>query len=292
MPVPPIDAALLRREAESYEARAVVEPARTRGLRLVLSLIDLTTLEGGDTTQYVRALCRWARAPGPGVGLPPVAAVCVYPVFVATARAALIGSPVRVASVAGAFPAGQSPIDVRAAEVAAAVSAGADEIDFVINRGVFLAGRRRQVREEIRVLCHAAGAATVKVILETGELGDADVIREACDLVLDAASSARGAMTDGAVFLKTSTGKIAIGATMPSTLVLIAAIRDHVRATGVRVGLKPAGGIRTPDQALAYLVMVRETLGESWLRPELLRFGASSLARSIVASITRSEVPS
>jgi deoxyribose-phosphate aldolase len=194
-----------------------------------------------------------------------------------------------VASVATGFPSGQYPLDVRLRDVAEAVAAGADEIDMVINRGAFLAGRYETVAEEIRAIRAACGDAHLKIILETGELGTYDAVRRASDLAIGAAMSAGSGKeaADGSVFIKTSTGKVSPAATLPVTLVMLEAIRDHHRATGMKVGMKPAGGIRTAKQALHYLVMVKETLDESWLTPRLFRFGASSLANDLLRQIVK-----
>ena len=224
--------------------------------------------------------------------IPPVAAVCVYPSMVRTAKDRLEGVPVKVASVATAFPSGQTPIDTRLAEVAAAVEAGADEIDMVINRGAFLSGQYDVVQSEIAAIKRACGPAHLKIILETGELGTLDQIRFASDLAIEAATSAPASdsgIEDGEVFIKTSTGKISPAATMPVVLVMLEAIRDHFDSTGVRIGMKPAGGIRTSKSALHYLVMVQETLGTDWLRPSLFRFGASSLLDDLGRQLLRAE---
>ncbi len=288
---PPVDAVTLEQRAAGFARRSLKGDAKRRCLDLAIGLLDLTTLEGADSPERVRALCRRAITPGRRADaspLPPVAAVCVYPALVRVARQALAGSSVRVASVATGFPSGQYPIDVRLADVAGALAAGADEIDMVISRGAFLAGRYDEVADEIRqVRRMTARSAALKIILETGELGTYDAIRRACDLAIGAVSSvphhASGANRGAPVaFLKTSTGKIAPAATPPATLVLLHAIRDHFRATGVRIGVKPAGGVRTAKQALHYLVMVAETLGDDWLDPELFRIGASSLLDDLV----------
>ena len=288
---------MLEQRAASFTKRSIKADAKGRGLRLALSMLDLTTLEGADSPEKVKALCRKAIRPyegdlGPDAEpLPSVAAVCVYPSLVEVAKAALAGSNVRVASVATGFPSGQYPLDVRLRDVAEAVAAGADEIDMVINRGAFLAGRYETVAEEIRAIRSACGEAHLKIILETGELGTYDAVRRASDLAIEAAMSAgsgdSGEAEDGAVFIKTSTGKVSPAATLPVTLVMLEAIRDHHRATGVKVGMKPAGGIRTAKQALQYLVMVKETLDESWLTPRLFRFGASSLANDLLRQIVK-----
>lgn len=286
---------MLEQRAQSFTTRSIKTAAKLAGLKLAMSMIDLTTLEGKDSPEKVRAICRKAVRPWEGVGdfaqdrngseigVPSVAAVCVYPNFVSIAREALRGSGVKVASVATGFPSGQYPLDVRVADVRAAVEAGADEIDMVINRGAFLAGDYDVVAEEIRAIKAACGFAHLKIILETGELETYDNIRRASDLAIETS----GAMSDGEVFIKTSTGKVQPAATLPVTLVMLEAIRDHFHATGVRVGMKPAGGIRTAKQALHYLVMVKETLGDEWLSPALFRFGASSLANDILRQIMK-----
>ncbi|HEY8452815.1 MAG: deoxyribose-phosphate aldolase [Micromonosporaceae bacterium] len=264
--------------ARRLAGRSVTGSAEARTLDLAIGLVDLTTLEGADTPGTVRALCARARRPDPAdPTCPAVAAVCVYPALVATAAAELTESGVRVASVATAFPSGQAPLDVRLAEVAAAVAAGADEIDMVINRSAFLSGRYRQVYEEIVAVREACGGARLKVILETAELGTYDNVRRAAWL----------AMLAGADFLKTSTGKVRPGATLPATLVLLEAVRDLAAATGRRVGVKAAGGIRTARDAIRYLVLVDAVLGADWLHPDRFRFGASALLTDLVARRTR-----
>jgi len=240
----------------------------------------------------VRALCRKAITPYEGTIEPPipsVAAVCVYPNLVPTAAAALAGTGVRVASVATSFPSGQFPLEVRLDDVRRAVEAGAHEIDMVINRGAFLAGRYDVVADEITQTRQACAGADLKIILETGELETYDNIRRASDLAIRAAEDA-GPIEDGDVFIKTSTGKVKPAATMASTLVMLEAIRDHFVTTGVRIGMKPAGGIRTAKQALHYLAMLKETLGEDWFTPYLFRFGASSLANDLLRQIVKQSV--
>ncbi len=288
----PVDSVMLEHRAAMFTKRSIKTASKASGLRLAMSMLDLTTLEGKDSPEKVRALCRKAIKPYDGVIDPPipsVAAVCVYPTLVATAKRELRGSRVKVASVATGFPSGQFPLDVRLADVRAAVEAGADEIDMVINRGAFLAGRFSEVVHEIRETKVACGSAHLKIILETGELETYDNVRRASDLAMEAASSiiGRPPPADGEVFIKTSTGKVTPAATMPVTLVMLEAIRDHFLATGVRIGMKPAGGIRTAKQALHYLVMVKETLGDDWLAPHLFRFGASSLANDILRQIVK-----
>jgi deoxyribose-phosphate aldolase len=296
-----IDAVMLEQRAASFTTRSIKASSKLAGLRLAMSMIDLTTLEGKDSPEKVRAICRKAIRPQEGFldphatgngdvpGIPSVAAVCVYPSFVKIARDALQGSTVKVASVATGFPSGQYPLDVRVADVTAAVEAGADEIDMVINRGAFLAGKYDLVRDEIRAIKAACGLAHLKIILETGELETYDNVRRASDLAIEAACSVPNEpdVRDGEVFIKTSTGKVQPAATMPVTLIMLDAIRDHYRATGVRIGMKAAGGIRTAKQALHYLVMVKETLEDAWLSPKLFRFGASSLANDILRQIMK-----
>ncbi|MBM4115030.1 MAG: deoxyribose-phosphate aldolase [Phycisphaerae bacterium] len=280
--------------AASFTKRSIKNDSKRQALRLALSMVDLTTLEGKDSREKVRALCAKALHPYHGLlrdPLPPVAAVCVYPSRVRDAREALHGSVVKVASVATGFPSGQYPLDLRLADCARAVADGADEIDMVITRGAWLEGRHAEVAQEIREIKRACGSAHLKIILETGELGTLELVRHASDVAMEAASSVPGAptLTDGEVFIKTSTGKVQPAATMPVTLVMLEAIRDHHRATGIRIGMKPAGGIKAAKSAIHYLVMVRETLGQDWLSPHLFRFGASTLANDLVRQILKLE---
>lgn len=287
-----VDSVMLEQRAAMFTKRSIKSASKLAGLRLAMSMIDLTTLEGKDSPEKVRSLCRKAMRPYEGSIEPPipsVAAICVYPSLVRIAKEALAGSAVRVASVATGFPSGQFPLDVRLADVRRAFEDGADEIDMVINRGAFLAGRYQEVEDEIKQIKAACGFAHLKVILETGELETYDLVRRASDLAIEAASSISEAqpLQDGEVFIKTSTGKIAPAATMPVTLVMLEAIRDHFLATGVQIGIKPAGGIRTAKQALHYLVMVKETLGPEWLTPKLFRFGASTLVNDLLRQIVK-----
>jgi len=248
-------------------------------LKMAVSMMDLTTLEGKDTPGKVAFLCRKALQPiDSEYDVPPCAAVCVYPNMVRYARKFLVGnSSVKVASVATGFPSGQFPIRTRLAEVRRAVGDGADEIDMVINRAAFLTGDHARVFDEIAAIKDACGQAHLKVILETGELVTCDNVRLASQIAMEA----------GADFIKTSTGKVSPAATMPVTLVMLEAIRDYFFATGIRIGMKPAGGIRTSKQALAYLVMVKETLGDDWLTPDLFRFGASTLVNDVLMQIVK-----
>ncbi len=289
-----IDPVMAARRAAEFTTRSIKTEAKAIGLRCAVSLTDLTTLEGADTPEKVRSLCRRAQSPATqniDPPIPSVAAVCVYPSMVEIASEALgSSSKIRIASVATAFPSGQAPLATRLAEVDSAVSAGADEIDMVVNRGAFLSGRYQEFQDEIVAVKNACGPAHLKIILETGELGSLDKIRLASDLAIEAAAQAPHSgnrLGDGEVFIKTSTGKIQPAATMPVCLIMLEAIRDHHLATGERIGMKPAGGIRTAKQALHHLVMVRETLGESWLDSRLYRFGASSLLDDLVRQILK-----
>jgi deoxyribose-phosphate aldolase len=275
-----VDQVALEERAASLGKRSIKKATKVAGIRLAISMCDLTTLEGKDSPGKIRQMCAKAIRPDPSdLSVPPVAAVCVYPDLVATARRALSGSTVKVASVATAFPSGRAPLSVKIADVKRAVSAGADEIDMVIDRGAFLAGDLRKVFDEIAAVKAACGAAHLKVILETGELETYDNVRRASDLAIAA----------GADFIKTSTGKVQPAATPPVTLCMLEAIRDHWIATGVKIGMKPAGGIRTSKQALHYLVIVKETLGADWLTPDLFRFGASSLVNDCLMQLKKEE---
>jgi deoxyribose-phosphate aldolase len=273
-----IDQVMTDERAASFAKRSLKGPAKLAGLKLALSMMDLTTLEGKDTPGKVQHLCRKAIQPmPPHYGAPSCAAVCVYPNLVRAAKQFTRGSSVKVASVATAFPSGLMPLAVKLDDVRMAIEDGADEIDMVIDRGAFLRGEYRQVFDEIAAVKAVCGPTHLKVILETGELESYENIRIASDLAIRA----------GADFIKTSTGKAAVNATLPVTLVMLEAIRDHFYDTGVRIGMKPAGGIRTAKEALAYLVMVNETLGADWLTPDLFRFGASTLANDVLMQIAR-----
>ncbi len=288
-----VDPVMAARRAAEFTTRSIKTSSKDAALRLAVSMTDLTTLEGADTPERVHALCDRASRPVPGEHHPPVpsvAAVCVYPTLVSTAKARLAGTNIKVASVATAFPSGQAPLEIRLADVAAAVEAGADEIDMVINRGAFLAGRYDEVQDEIAAVKRACGAAHLKIILETGELGTLDRVRLASDLAIEAGLSEPfhgDRIADGEVFIKTSTGKISPAATMPVVLVMLEAIRDRLLKTGEKVGMKPAGGIRASKAAIHHLVMLRETLGDAWLTPALYRFGASSLLDDLGRQILR-----
>lgn len=274
----PVDAVGLEERAASLATRSIKRNAKVTGLRLAIACMDLTTLEGMDTPARVGQLCRKALTPDPSdPTVPSVAAVCVYPNLVASARAALEGSQVKVASVATAFPSGQSPLRAKLDEVRIALEAGADEIDMVIDRGAFLAGRYREVATEIAAVRSACGEALLKVILETGELGSYDAIRRASWIAMEA----------GADFIKTSTGKIAPAATLPVALEMLLAARDFEELTGRAIGVKVAGGIRTAKQALHYLVLVKETRGEARLHPRFFRIGASSLLDDVLMQLAK-----
>ncbi len=291
----PVDTVMAEQRAASFTKRSLKKATKRDGLRLALSMVDLTTLEGKDSPEKVRALCRKAARPAEGdfdPPIPPVAAVCVYPNLVRVAKDALAGTGVKVASVATGFPSGQYPLDLRLADTEFAVREGADEIDMVISRGTFLAGRYEEVGREIQAVKRACGPAHLKVILETGELETLDQVRFASDLAIEACVSQSHSghkLTDGEVFIKTSTGKVPSAANLPVTLVMLEAIRDAWLRHGVRIGMKPAGGIRTAKTALHYLVLVKETLGEEWLRPSLFRFGASTLANDLLRQILKEE---
>ena len=273
-----VDAVSLEGRAAELAKRSIKRESKVFALDLAIRMIDLTTLEGADTPGKVRALSAKAMRPDPGdASIPSVAAVCVYPSLVATARRTLRGSTVKVASVATAFPSGQAPLDVKLMDVRAAVDAGADEIDMVIDRGAFLSGRIGEVCDEVVAVKEACGNAHLKVILETGELGTYDAVRRA-SLV---------AIAGGADFIKTSTGKVSPAATLPVTLCMLEVIRDVHEETGLVIGMKPAGGIRTAKQAVQYLCVLHETLGADWLTPDLFRFGASSLLNDVLLQLRK-----
>jgi deoxyribose-phosphate aldolase len=273
-----VDAVALEARAAELAKRSIKRESKVFALELAIRMMDLTTLEGADTPGKVRALCTKAMYPDPGdASVPHVAAVCIYPSLVPVARRALKGSAVKVASVATAFPSGQAPLEVKLADVRAAVEAGADEIDMVIDRGAFLSGRIGHVHEEVVAVKDACGDAHLKVILETGELGTYDAVRKA-SLV---------AIAGGADFIKTSTGKVSPAATLPVTLCMLEVIRDVHDETGLVIGMKPAGGIRTAKQAIQYLCVLHETLGPEWLTPDLFRFGASSLLNDVLLQLRK-----
>ena len=277
--IPTVDQIQAESRAAGFTKRSVKKAAKRQALHLITSMIDLTTLEGMDTPNKVRMLCQKAAHPLVGSTLPQVAAVCVYPSMVAVAADAVAHTGINVASVATAFPSGQSSLNVRLQEVREVVEAGATEVDMVINRGAFLSGDYALVYDEIAAIKDACGSAHLKVILETGELQTLDQVRKASQIGIDA----------GGDFIKTSTGKVKINATMPITLVMLETIRDHYLQTGIKIGMKPAGGIRSAKQAWHYLVMVKETLGDAWLTPDLFRFGASSLLNDVLMQYMKLE---
>ena len=275
--VPTIDKVMVEERASALGKRSIKKAAKVAGLKLAISMMDLTTLEGKDSSGKVRQMCQKAMWPHEAPGTPSCAAVCVYPKLVPVAKKALEGSTVKVASVSTAFPSGLSPLEVKLDDVRRAVGYGADEIDMVIDRGAMLMGEHGAVFDEIAATKEACGEAHLKVILETGELGSYDVVRKASQI----------AMLAGADFIKTSTGKITTAATPPVTLVMLEAIRDFYYRTGKRIGMKPAGGIRTAKQSLHYLCLVKETLGDAWLTPDLFRFGASTLLNDVLMQLEK-----
>ncbi len=276
--VPAVDQVGANERAAKFTKRSIKNEAKMAGLRMAMSMMDLTTLEGADTPGKVRHLCRKARQPmAEKYHCPPCAAVCVYPNLVPVAKEFLQGTDINIASVATGFPSGQYPLDVRLADVRAAVESGATEIDMVISRGSFLSGDLDTVFDEIVATKQACGKAHLKVIFETGELQTYDNVRLASQIGMEA----------GVDFIKTSTGKISPAATLPVTLVMLEAVRDFYHETGRKIGVKPAGGIRTAKEALQYLVMVKETLGDDWLTPGLFRFGASSLLSDVELQIAK-----
>jgi deoxyribose-phosphate aldolase len=276
--LPGVDQVGAEARAATLATRSIKTTAKSWAIDLAIRMIDLTTLEGQDTPGKVRALCAKAQRPDPAdPTCPQVAAICVYPDMVPVAKQALDGSGIKVASVATAFPSGRAALDIKLADTREAVDAGADEIDMVIDRGAFLAGRYQLVLDEIVAVKAACGDAHLKVILETGELATYDSVRRASWL----------AMLAGADFIKTSTGKIQPAATLPVTLVMLEAVRDFRDATGSQVGVKPAGGIRTTKDAIKNLVLVNETVGDDWLHPDWFRLGASSLLNDLLMQRTK-----
>lgn len=276
----PIDQIGVEERVARLKTRSIKKDSKKFALRLALSMVDLTTLEGMDTENKVIQLCRKAVRPHVhGKDIPSVAAVCVYPPFVKAAKRELQGTGINVASVATAFPSGHATLQEKLAEVRFCVDQGADEIDMVISRGEFLRGNYNFTFDEVAAVKEACGPAHLKVILETGELQTLDNVRKASDI----------SMYAGADFIKTSTGKVSPAATLPVTLVMLEAIRDYYLKTGIRIGMKPAGGIRDSKTALQYLVTVKETLGADWLNPDLFRFGASTLANDLLMQIMKQD---
>lgn len=276
----PIDHVGVEERVARLNSRSIKKDSKLQALKLALSMVDHTTLEGKDSPGKVIQLCKKAKQPHPPIpDLPTVAAVCVYPRMVETAKKELKGSGVNIASVATAFPSGQAPFSMRLEDTRFAVSKGADEIDMVISRGAFLNGEYNLVFDEIAAIKEACGDAHLKVILETGELHTLENVRKASDLAMHA----------GADFIKTSTGKVNPAATQPVSLVMLEAIRDFYYDTGKMIGMKPAGGIRTAKQAIQYLVIVKETLGAAWLNKDYFRFGASSLTNDLLMQIVKQQ---
>lgn len=273
-----IDAVGLQERVRKFTSRSIKGAAKLQGLKMAVAMMDLTTLEGADTPGKVAALCQKAMHPlPPKFETPPCAAVCVYPTLAREARRLVGDSGVNVAAVATGFPSGQFPLELKLEDVRFAVAEGANEIDMVISRGEFLRGNYALIYHEIAAVKEACGKAHLKVIFETGELQTYENVRIASEIAMQA----------GADFIKTSTGKVSPAATLPVTLVMLEAVRDHFFRTGQRIGIKPAGGIRTAKEALQYLVMVKETLGEDWLTPDLFRFGASSLLNDVALQIAK-----
>jgi deoxyribose-phosphate aldolase len=264
--------------AAALATRSIKAASKRNAIDLAISMVDLTTLEGSDTPGKVRTLAVKGRRPDPDhPDTPAVAAICVYPDMVEVAAAELSGTGVGVASVATAFPSGRSSLPIKLADTRLAIDSGATEVDMVIDRGAFLIGNYGKVFEEIQAVKAECGATRLKVILETGELATYDNVRRASWL----------AMLAGGDFIKTSTGKVPVAATLPVTLVMLEAVRDFREATGRQVGVKPAGGIRTTKDAIKYLVTVNETAGEDWLHPDWFRFGASTLLNDLLMQRTK-----
>ena len=274
----PVDAVGLEERAASLAKRSIKRESKLWALNLAIRCMDLTTLEGVDTTGKIVALCAKAVRPNPvDESIPSVAAVCLYPQLVPAAVGQLKNTTVKVASVAGAFPAGLAPLGARLAEIREVVELGAHEVDIVLNRSLFLGGRYAECFEELAAARDAAGGAHLKVILETGELGSYDRVRQASVL----------AMAAGADFIKTSTGKIGVGAELGSALCMMEAARDFFIETGQAVGVKVAGGVRQSKQAIQYLVLLYETLGPRWMTPDLFRIGASTLLNDVLMQIDK-----
>jgi deoxyribose-phosphate aldolase len=278
--VPKIDKTGVEERVNRFCKRSIKNSSKTHGLHLALSMIDLTTLDGKDTPENVKRMCYKANHLHDSLqGIPKVAAVCVYPTMVKYAKKELKGTKINVASVATGFPSGQSSLDVKLSDTKFAVNEGADEIDMVISRGKFLAGEYNFVYDEIASVKEVCGKAHLKVILETGELDTLDNVRKASEIAIYA----------GADFIKTSTGKINPASTMSVAYVMLNAIKDYYKQTGIKIGMKPAGGISSSKIALQYLVMLNETLGQEWMNKDLFRFGASSLANDILMQLQRQE---
>ena len=274
-----VDQVGVEERVAKFATRSIKKGSKVWGLKLAVSMTDLTTLEGKDTPGKIESLCRKALRPHDDPSIPPVGAVCVYPSMVRHAKRHVGGTAVRVASVATAFPSGQTHLRTRLAEVRGAVADGADEVDMVINRGAFLAGEYSRVQDEIAAVVEACGAAALKVILEVSELETFDSIRAASFLAMRVLRPGD--------FIKTSTGKTSLNATLGNNQVMIEAIRDFYLDTGTAIGMKPAGGIRTAKQSLQFLIAVKETLGDAWLTNARYRFGASSLLNDLLRQIEK-----
>jgi len=274
-----VDAVGIEERVAKYTTRSIKKAAKLWGLKAAVSMVDLTTLEGKDTPGKVASLCQKALHPHDDPTIPAVAAVCVYPSMVRHAKKHVGGTGVKVASVATAFPSGQTPLKTRLAEVTGAVADGADEIDMVINRGAFLSGEFAEVQDEIAAVREACGAVRLKVILEVSELETYDNIRAASFLAMRTIRPGD--------FIKTSTGKTSLNATLGNNQVMIEAIRDYYLDTDIPIAMKPAGGIRTAKQSLQFLTAVKETLGDAWLNNNRYRFGASSLLNDLLRQLEK-----
>jgi len=273
-----VDQVGIEERAAMLARRSIKRESKLWALDLAIRMIDLTTLEGKDTPGKIRALAGKAVRPDPtDPTIPSVAALCVYSNMIGPAKEALRGSTVKVAAVTTYFPSGQAPLAVKLEDVRQALAAGADEIDMVMDRGAYLSGDYGKVYDEIVAVKQACGDTHLKVILETGELETYDNVRRASVL----------AMAAGADFIKTSTGKVQPASTLPVTLVMLEAIRDFHAQTGRAVGMKPAGGIRTSREAIAYLAVLYETLGPGWMTPDRFRFGASTLLNDLLMQIRK-----
>jgi len=279
-----VDRVGIEERVAKYGTRSIKKSSKVFGLKLAVSMVDLTTLEGNDTPGKVRSLCNKALRPHADLDVPATAAVCVYPAMVKHAAKIVKGTTVKIASVATGFPSGQTPLKTRLEEVRTAVRDGADEIDMVISRGAFLAGEIQQVQDEISAVRDACGEATLKVILETSELETYDNIRAASFLAMEVLRPGD--------FIKTSTGKTSDNATLGNNQVMLEAIRDFYLETGTEIAMKPAGGIRTAKQALTFLIAVKETLGDNWLNNCRYRFGASSVLNDLLRQLVKEKTGS
>jgi deoxyribose-phosphate aldolase len=279
-----VDAVGIEERVAKFTTRSIKKASKVWGLKTAASMVDLTTLEGKDTRGKVESLCRKAMTPHDGLDCPQVAAVCVYPAMVKYAARYLADTAINVASVATAFPSGQAPLRTRLAEVKAAVGDGADEIDMVINRGAFLAGEFARVQDEIVAVREACGESTLKVILEVSELETYDAIRAASFIAMEVLRPGD--------FIKTSTGKTSLNATLGNNQVMLEAIRDFYHDTAIPIAMKPAGGIKSAKQALHFLVAVKETLGDEWLNNTRYRFGASSLLNDLLRQLEKEKTGS